>query len=127
MKTTLLKHSQTVIKFNPRIVNLKPSPTLEINEKSKILQKQGRKIYKLGFGQSPFPVPNIMVEELKKYSKEKDYLPVQGLFPLREAISNYYSKKFEPQNILIGPGSKEVLEFYILTQVNVYLAINSRL
>jgi aspartate aminotransferase len=98
-----------------------------IHKKSKILQKQGRKIYKLGFGQSPFPVPNIMVEELKKYSKEKDYLPVQGLFPLREAISNYYSKKFEPQNILIGPGSKEVLEFYILTQVNVYLAINSRL
>jgi aspartate aminotransferase len=107
----LFNYSQTAIKFNPRIVNLKPSPTLEINEKSKNFQLQGRKIYKFGFGQSPFPVPNIMVEELKKYSKEKDYLPVQGLLPLREAISNYYSKKFEPQNILIGPGSKEVWNF----------------
>ena len=44
------------------IKSLKPSATLVINEKSKALISQGKKIYKFGFGQSPFPVPQKVVE-----------------------------------------------------------------
>ena len=39
------------------ITKLEPSATLAINEKSKKLIAQGKKIYRFGFGQSPFPVP----------------------------------------------------------------------
>ena len=39
------------------IKSLKPSATLAINEKSKKLILQGKKVFKFGFGQSPFPVP----------------------------------------------------------------------
>ena len=113
MRTNKLKLNSK-IKYNSKILNLKPSPTLQINETSLKLQKEGKKIFKFGFGQSPFPVPNIMVEELQKKSKEKDYLPVQGLYTLRQLISNYYSNKFTPENIIIGPGSKEVLFSYFL-------------
>ena len=75
------------------IRNLNLSATLKINEKSKIIEREGKNIIKFGFGQSPFPVPNIIVEELKKNAHEKSYLPTQGLDKLRESIANYESKK----------------------------------
>ena len=40
---------------------LKPSATLAINEESNRLKNKGKKIYKFGFGQSPFPVPDKIV------------------------------------------------------------------
>ena len=48
------------------IKNLKPSSTLMINETSKKMEDQGKKIFKFGFGQSPFTVPQDIVGELKK-------------------------------------------------------------
>ena len=48
------------------ISNIKTSATLAINELSNKLEKEGKEIYKFGLGQSPFPVPEIIVEELKK-------------------------------------------------------------
>lgn len=42
--------------INSNITNLKPSATLVINERSNALVAAGKKVYKLGFGQSPFPV-----------------------------------------------------------------------
>ena len=47
------------------VKNLKPSSTLRINEISKQLELNGKKIYKFGFGQSPFEVPDDVVNELK--------------------------------------------------------------
>ncbi len=46
--------------------NLKTSSTLRINEISKQLEDQGKNIFKFGFGQSPFQVPEDVVNELKK-------------------------------------------------------------
>ena len=67
------------------VKNLKPSSTLLINETSKKLEDQGKKIYKFGFGQSPFKVPEDIVEELKNNAYQNKYLPMQGLEELREA------------------------------------------
>ena len=44
------------------IKNLKPSSTLQINEISNKLEKEGKKIFKFGFGQSPFKVPSKIVD-----------------------------------------------------------------
>ena len=48
---------KNIIKKN--IEKIKPSATLVINEKSKELSKQGKKIFNFGFGQSPFPIPRL--------------------------------------------------------------------
>ena len=77
------------------ILKLKESSTLVINEKSKELIKQKKKIYQFGFGQSPFPVPEKIVNALKNNAHRKEYLPVQGLPKLREVISKYLKKKQE--------------------------------
>ena len=96
-----------------KIKNLSLSATLKINEISKNLEKEGKKIIKFGFGESPFQVPDKIVEELKKNAHQKSYLPIQGLDELRDAIAKYESKKknknFKSDQIIVGPGSKELM------------------
>ena len=75
------------------VKGLKPSSTLLINETSRRLEEQGKKIYKFGFGQSPFKVPEDVVKELKDNAHQNKYLPMQGLSELRNAVANHTSKK----------------------------------
>ena len=102
---------KNIIKKN--IEKIKPSATLVINEKSKELSKQGKKIFNFGFGQSPFPIPSSVVETLKNNAHKKEYLPIQGLKDLRCAISKNLTKKtgvtYLEENIIITPGSKEAM------------------
>ncbi len=95
------------------ISKLKPSSTLVINEKSKDLISKGKKVINFGFGQSPFPVPEKIVNVLKQNAHRKEYLPIQGLSELRDSISKYLLKKtgiiYPKENILITPGSKEAM------------------
>ncbi|WP_435116676.1 pyridoxal phosphate-dependent aminotransferase [Candidatus Pelagibacter bacterium nBUS_49] len=95
------------------VKDLKPSSTLLINETSRKLEEQGKKIYKFGFGQSPFKVPEDVVRELKNNAHQNKYLPMQGLYELRNSVAKYTSKKknydYESQNVIIGPGSKELM------------------
>jgi len=102
---------KNIVKKN--IQKLKPSSTLVINEISKELIRKGKKVYQFGFGQSPFPVPEKIVTTLKDNAHKKEYLPIQGLPELREAISNYLLKKtgtkYPKENIIITPGSKEAM------------------
>ena len=100
-------------KVKKKILKLKESSTLVINEKSKELISKGKKVYQFGFGQSPFPVPEEIVEKLKKNAHRKEYLPIQGLPELRDQISKYLLKRtgnvYPKENILITPGSKEAM------------------
>ncbi|MDA8842485.1 aminotransferase class I/II-fold pyridoxal phosphate-dependent enzyme [Candidatus Pelagibacter bacterium] len=95
------------------VKDLKPSSTLLINEISRKLEEQGKKIFKFGFGQSPFKVPEDVVRELKNNAHQNKYLPMQGLSELRNAVAKYTSKKknydYKSENVIIGPGSKELM------------------
>jgi len=95
------------------VKDLNPSSTLLINETSRRLEAQGKKIYKFGFGQSPFKVPENIVKELKDNAHQNKYLPMQGLSELRNAIAKYTSEKknydYKSDNVIIGPGSKELM------------------
>ena len=95
------------------VKDLKPSSTLLINETSRRLEAQGKKIYKFGFGQSPFKVPENIVKELKDNAHQNKYLPMQGLSELRNVIAKYTSEKknydYKSDNVIIGPGSKELM------------------
>ena len=96
-----------------KFVDIKPSSTLSINELSKKIQTQGKKVFKFGLGQSPFPVPSILVKELQKNAHSKDYLDVSGLYELRDSIAKYHTSKnkfgYNADDVLVGPGSKELL------------------
>ncbi len=110
-------HRHTSINLNIR--GLAQSPTLAINELSKKLSNNGLEIYRMGLGQSPFPVPAPVVEALKMNAHQKDYLNVKGLESLRQAVAHFHKQKdqvdIKPNNVLIGPGSKELM--FILQMV----------
>jgi aspartate aminotransferase len=101
------------VHLNLNVRGLPSSATLAINELSDDLIRQGREVLKLGLGQSPFPVPRPVVEALKANAHQKDYLPVRGLPALREAVAEYHRRHHgiarSAANVLIGPGSKELM------------------
>lgn len=101
------------VHLNLNVRGLPVSATLGINEQSNRLLSSGQQVFKLGLGQSPFPVPAPVVRELQANAHQKDYLPVKGLPALCDAVAGYYRRtqglNFRSENILIGPGSKELM------------------
>jgi aspartate aminotransferase len=99
--------------LNLNVRGLQHSATIAINERCAELRRQGRDVVRLGLGQSPFPVPDIMVRALRDSAHEKDYLPVKGLPALRDAIVGYYRRteglNYRPEHVLVGPGTKELM------------------
>jgi aspartate aminotransferase len=107
------------------------SETLFINELSCEKEKQGTKVYKFGFGQSPFLPPEHIIQSLKDHAHHKEYLNVQGLPALREAVANFHSKvdnlNISSDQVMVAPGSK-ILIFAIMstfTSADVFLVTPS--
>lgn len=109
------------VSLNLNVRGLSRSATVAINELSNHFQAQGKAIYKLGLGQSPFPVPECVVETLRQNAHQKDYLEVQGLKKLREAVAGFHFRsdgvEVDPDLVIVGPGSKELM---FLLQVAFY-------
>jgi aspartate aminotransferase len=107
------QNENIIVSLNLNVRSLSTSATLAINERSNRLIKEGRKVIKFGLGQSPFPVPRQVVESLQKNAFQKDYLPVRGLYALRETIARFNRKahglQCTPDDVIIGPGSKELI------------------
>jgi len=89
------------------------SATVAINERCDALRAAGRRVFKLGLGQSPFPVPPRVVQALRDHAHQKDYLPVRGLPALRQAVAAYHERRDGvargAEDVLVGPGSKELM------------------
>jgi aspartate aminotransferase len=101
------------VNLNLSVRGMTPSATLAIQERCAAMRAERREVFPLGLGQSPFPVPRPVVEELRVNAHQKDYLPVRGLFALREAVAEYNIRSQgvprSAHDILVGPGSKELM------------------
>jgi aspartate aminotransferase len=108
-----LKSGLPDVQLNLNVRGAPLSATLAINELSAELEAAGRPVFRLGLGQSPFPVPEVVVDELRRHAHEKDYLPVRGLGALREIVASQHRRRFgidcEAGDVLVGPGSKELM------------------
>ena len=101
------------VQLNLGVRGMARSATLDINERSTELVRQGKEVFKLGLGQSPFPIPVPVVEALRANAHQKQYLEVAGLHALREAVADYHHRRHgiarSADDVLIGPGSKELM------------------
>ncbi len=97
----------------PTVVGLRPSATLAINETCRQLIADGHTVYKLGLGQSPFPVPDHVVKALQDNAHQKAYLSARGLPELCDAVAAHLGRtegvSRRGEMVLIGPGTKELL------------------
>jgi len=70
--------------------------------------------YGLAFGQSPFPVPEPLVEALARNSRHGHYADARGIEELREAAAGFNAHHFglhvSPERIFIGPGTKPLID-----------------
>ena len=64
-------------------------------------------------------MPQRVVDALKANAHRKDYLPVRGLADLRKAVADYHRRRdgldAHADDILIGPGSKQLMFLLQLT------------
>ncbi len=101
------------VHLNLNVSGLAASATLAANEQSLALAAQGHDVFRLALGQSPFPVPEEVVAALRANAHQKEYLAVQGLVALREAVAGYHHRhqgiERRSEDVLIGPGSKELM------------------
>ena len=66
--------------------------SINVNKYCGELETAGKTIFRFGFGQSPFPVPDSIVSSLEENAYRKDYLPVEGLYDLRQAVAEFHQK-----------------------------------
>jgi aspartate aminotransferase len=104
---------QKLVSLNLNVRGLGQSATLAIKDKCRELRRAGRDVYDFGLGQSPFPVPEPVVEALRAAATEKEYLPARGLRELREAVAEFHRRvdgvDRRADLVLVGPGSKELM------------------
>lgn len=109
----MIYHNSPKIHLNDNLGGLSTSATIAIQQLCRKLQKEGKEIYRLGLGQSPFPVPSSVVEALRNNAHQKDYLAVKGLEELRQTLVTHHKETFDidcgMEDIIVGPGSKELM------------------
>jgi len=93
--------------------NYTGASNLAFNEKIKNLKGAGADIVHFGFGQSPFPIPQVMVDRLKDFAHINDYLSVAGIEELRVEICRMHKDwdnlSLDPDRLIVAPGSKSLL------------------
>lgn len=94
---------------------------LILNEKIRKLMNEGKTVYHLAFGQSPFPVMKSARQKLCESAGSNDYLPMTGIPELRKAICEFHREydalELSPDGVIVGPGSKELI-FLLLAVFN---------
>ena len=108
-----MAHLSKQVSLSMNVRGLEQSATIAVNDRCRRLLREGKTVYRLGLGQSPFPVPVPIVEALRQNAHQKDYLPAAGLRELRAAVAEHHRRKdsieFRPDHVMIGPGSKELM------------------
>ena len=85
---------------------------LMVHQQRMACESQGCKfdIVHYAFGGSPFPVPDSMVESVREHAGQGEYLPPNGIPPLREAIAKFWAHHFsldvDPDRVIVTAGSK---------------------
>jgi len=101
--------------LSKRVINLKPSITLEITAKANALKKQGVDVVGFGAGEPDFDTPEFIKEAAIKAIKDGKtrYTPVAGIPELRKAVAEFfcseYKVDFNEDEILISCGGKHSL------------------
>jgi aspartate/methionine/tyrosine aminotransferase len=95
------------VAINANVETIPHSPTLLVNEQVNVLHKKGNEVYHFGFGQSPFPAPELLEKSLAECAKlNKTYHRLQTSFADEYALSPDAQEETCQK---LGPGKKMLL------------------
>jgi aspartate/methionine/tyrosine aminotransferase len=93
------------------VEDMSPFYVMEVMERAKKLERQGRSIIHLEVGEPDFPTPNCITEAAMKALREgKTYYTASlGLLELREAIAEHFLERYKvsvsPDQVVVTSGS----------------------
>jgi aspartate aminotransferase len=110
--------------YTDRIAHLKPEGAYAVLARAQALEAQGRKIIHLEIGQPDFPTPENVADAGINAIRNgmTKYTAPAGMPSFREVIADSAGKqrgiKVEPDQVVVGPGSKPGLFFPTLALVS---------
>ena len=111
------------MKFAQRMSEIGTETAFEVLAKARKLEAQGRSIVHMEIGEPDFPTPPNIVEAAEKAVRNgyTHYTPAGGLMPARQAVADWIRRWYEvdvkPEQVVMVPGSKNVLLFTMLALV----------
>ncbi len=112
------------MKFARRMDEIGTETAFEVLAKARKLESQGRSIVHLEIGEPDFPTPENITEAAEKalHDGYTHYTPAGGLMPARRAVADWIRRWYEvevtPEQVVMVPGSKNVLLFTMLALVD---------
>jgi aspartate aminotransferase len=104
---------------------VKPSPTIAVTDKARVLKAAGRNIISLGVGEPDFDTPdNIKQAAIKaiESGRASKYTAVDGIPELKAAIIRKFKREngldYKPSQIIVGTGGKQVLYNAFMATMN---------
>ncbi len=112
------------IRFARRMDELGTETAFEVLAKARALEAQGRRVVHLEIGEPDFPTPPNIVEAAERAIRDgyTHYTPAGGLMPARQAVADWirrwYEVEVKPEQVIMVPGSKNVLLFTMLALID---------
>src|SRR5215216_1483561 len=103
---------------------VKPSATIAVTDKARVLKAAGRNVIGLGAGEPDFDTPaNIKLAAIHAIEAGKTkYTDVGGIPELKEAIIAKFQREngltYKPNQIIVGTGGKQVLYNALMATLN---------
>ena len=111
------------LRFAERMDTLGTETAFEVLAKARGLEAKGRDIVHLEIGEPDFPTPANIVEAAERAIRDgfTHYTPSGGLMPARQAVADWirrwYEVEVKPQQVVLVPGSKNIILFTSLALV----------
>jgi aspartate aminotransferase len=104
---------------------VKPSATIAVTDKARVLKAAGRDVIGLGVGEPDFDTPdNIKQAAVKaiESGRASKYTAVDGIPELKAAINRKFKREngldYKPSQIIVGTGGKQVLYNAFMATLN---------
>jgi aspartate aminotransferase len=106
------------------LARIKPSATIAVSDKARVLKAAGRDVISLGAGEPDFDTPdNIKEAAIRAIRAGKTkYTNVDGIAELKSAIAAKFKREnhldYRPEEISVGSGGKQVLFNALMATLN---------
>jgi (5-formylfuran-3-yl)methyl phosphate transaminase len=98
-----------------RTLEIEPFLAVEVFERAQALERVGRDVVHLEFGEPDFDTPPVIVEAAQQAIKDgrTRYTASLGILPLREAVAEHYARTYgvevSPEQVLVTPGTSPAM------------------
>jgi aspartate aminotransferase len=111
------------LRFTERMSRVGTEGAFEVLAQARRLEAQGRDIVHLEIGEPDFATPQNIVDAAVRAMRDgaTHYTPASGMMEVREATARYVSRRtsvpVDAANVVLVPGSKNILHFALLSLV----------